>query len=128
MYGDKEVQRLIDKKNYEDAAANNWTFTNTATPADVLTFNLEDQTPTLDIYNDKLYTDWLDMILDNSVSQNYEVSVQGGNDKTNFNISLAAMDDKGLMVGDEYNRYTGRTNIDHQINKIVKVGASLSYA
>ena len=128
MYGDKEVQRLIDKKNYEDAAANNWTFTNTATPADVLTFNLEDQTPTLDIYNDKSYTDWLDMILDNSVSQNYEVSVQGGNDKTNFNISLAAMDDKGLMVGDEYNRYTGRTNIDHQINKIVKVGASLSYA
>ena len=128
MYGDKEVQRLIDKKNYEDAAANGWNFTNTATPADVLTFNLDDLTPTLDIYNDKSYTDWLDMILDSSVSQNYEVSVQGGNEKTNFNISLAAMDDKGLMVGDEYNRYTGRTNIDHQINKIVKVGASLSYA
>ena len=128
MYGDKEVQRLIDKKNYETAAADNWNFTNAATPADVLTFNLEDQTPTLDIYNDKSYTDWLDMILNNSVSQNYEVSVQGGNEKTNFNISLAAMDDKGLMKGDEYNRYTGRTNIDHQINKIVKVGASLSYA
>ena len=128
MYGDKEVQRLIDKKNYEDAAANGWNFTNTATPADVLTFNLEDQTPTLDIYNDKSYTDWLDMILDNSVSQNYEVSVQGGNEKTNFNISLAAMDDKGVMKGDEFDRYTGRTNIDHQINKIVKVGASLSYA
>ena len=128
MYGDKEVQRLIDKKNYEDAAANNWNFTNATTAADVLTFNLEDQTPTLDIYNDKSYTDWLDMILDNSVSQNYEVSLQGGNEKTNFNISLAAMDDKGVMKGDEYNRYTGRTNIDHQINKIVKVGASLSYA
>ena len=128
MYGDKEVQRLIDKKNYEDAAANGWNFTNSATPADVLTFNLEDLTPTLDIYNDKSYTDWLDMILNNSVSQNYEVSVQGGNEKTNFNISLAAMDDKGLMKGDEYNRYTGRANIDHQINKIVKVGASLSYA
>ena len=128
MYGDKEVQRLIDKKNYEDAAGNGWNFTNSATPADVLTFNLDDGTSTLDIYNDKSYTDWLDMILNNSVSQNYEVSVQGGNEKTNFNISLAAMDDKGLMKGDEYNRYTGRANIDHQINKIVKVGASLSYA
>ena len=128
MYGDKEVQRLIDKKNYETAAANNWTFTNEATAADVLTFNLEDLTPTLDIYNDKSYTDWLDMIIDSSVSQNYEVSVQGGTNKTNFNISLAAMDDKGLMKNDEYNRYTGRTNIDHQINKIVKIGASLSYA
>ena len=128
MYGDKEVQRLIDKKNYEDAAANGWNFTNATTPADVLTFNLEDQTPTLDIYNDKSYTDWLDMILKNSVSQNYEVSVQGGNEKTNFNISLAAMNDKGIMKDDEFNRYTGRANIDHQINKIVKVGASLSYA
>ena len=128
MYGDKEVQRLIDKKNYEDAAANGWNFTNAATAADVLTFNLDDQTPTLDIYNDKSYTDWLGMVMTNSVSQNYEVSVQGGNEKTNFNISMAAMDDKGLMKGDEFNRYTGRVNIDHQINRIVKVGTSLSYA
>lgn len=128
MYGDKEVQRMIDKKNYETAAANGWNFTNTATAADVLTFTLDDGTESLDIYNDKSYTDWLDMILDNSVSQNYEVSVQGGNEKTNFNVSLSAMDDKGLMKGDEYSRYTGRANIDHQINRIVKVGASMSYA
>ena len=128
MYGDKEVQRLIDKKNYEDAAANNWSFSNSATAADVLTFQLEDGTETLDIYKDKSYTDWLDMILKNSVSQNYEVSVQGGNEKTNFNVSMAAMDDKGIMKGDEFNRYTGRVNIDHQINKIVKIGASVSYA
>ena len=128
MYGDTEVQRLIDKKNYEEAAANNWTFSNATTAADVLTFKLEDGTETLDIYNNKSYTDWLDMILDSSVSQNYEVAVQGGNDKTNFNVSMAAMDDKGLLKGDEYNRYTGRVNIDHQINRIVKVGASISYA
>jgi len=128
MYGDKEVQRLIDKKNYEDAAANNWSFSNSATAADVLTFQLEDGTETLDIYKNKSYTDWLDMILENSVSQNYEVAVQGGNEKTNFNVSLAAMDDKGIMKGDEFNRYTGRVNIDHQINKIVKIGASVSYA
>ena len=128
MYGDKEVQRLIDKKNYENAAANGWNFSNSTTAADVLTFTLDDGTETLDIYNNKTYTDWLDMIMSNSVSQNYEVSVQGGNEKTNFNISMAAMDDKGLMKGDEFNRYTGRVNIDHQINRIVKVGTSLSYA
>ena len=128
MYGDTEVQRLIDKKNYEDAAANNWNFTNSATAADVLTFSLDDDTPTLNIYNDKSYTDWLDMIMQNSTSQNYEVSVQGGNEKTNFNVSVSAMDDKGLLKGDEYKRYTGRVNLDHQLNKIVKVGASISYA
>ncbi|MBR1415506.1 MAG: TonB-dependent receptor [Prevotella sp.] len=128
MYGDKEVQRLIDKKNYEDAAANGWVFTNAATPADVLTYNLEDGTPTLDIYNDKSYTDWLDMILQNSVSQNYEVSVQGGDAKTNFNMSLAMMDDQGMLKDDVFKRYTGRSNIDHQINRMLKVGTSISYA
>jgi len=128
MYGDKEVQRLIDKKNYETAAANDWNFTNSATAADVLTFKLDDGTETMDIYNNKSYTDWLDMIMKNSVSQNYEVSVQGGNEKTNFNVSMAMMNDKGLMEGDQFKRYTGRANIDHSINKIVKIGASLSYA
>jgi len=128
MYGDKEVQRLIDKKNYETAAANNWTFANATTPADVLTFKLDDGTETLSIYNDKSYTDWMDMFMKNSVSQNYEISVQGGNEKTNFNVSLAMMNDKGLMEGDKFKRYTGRANIDHNINKVVKIGASLSYA
>ena len=128
MYGDAEVQRLIDKKDYENAATNNWNFTNSTTAADVLTYSLVDGTKTLDIYNDKSYTDWMDMFMKNSVSQNYEISVQGGNEKTNFNISTAIMSDKGLMEGDKFNRYTGRANIDHSINKIVKVGASLSYA
>ena len=128
MYGDTEVQRLIDKKNYETASADNWSFANAATPADVLTFTLEDGTETLDIYKDKSYTDWLDMVMENSTSQNYEVSVQGGSEKTNFNVSLSAMNDKGLLKGDQFKRYTGRVNIDHKINKIVMVGASLSYA
>lgn len=128
MFGDKEVQRLIDKKDYENAAGNSWAFSNTATAEDVLTLSLEDGTKTLDIYKDKSYTDWLDMVMENSTSQNYEVSVQGGGDKTNFNVSLSAMNDKGVMKGDKYKRYTGRVNIDHKINKMVMVGASLSYA
>ncbi len=129
MYGDKEVQRLIDAQDYKNMlAAGDWSSTyRTTTPENVLGEKLTDGTLTLDIYKDKSYTDWLDMIINNSVSQNYEVSVQGGNDKTNFNVSLADMIDKGLMSGDRFNRYTGRANIDHRINKLVKIGANLSY-
>lgn len=129
MYGDKEVQRLVDARDYKKMLqAGDWTAAQrTTTIADVLGLKLDDGTLTEDIYKDKSYTDWLDMILQNSVSQNYEVSVQGGGEKTNFNISLADMIDKGLMQGDEFHRYTGRANVDHHINKIVKVGASLSY-
>lgn len=127
MYGDKEVQRLIDKKIYENAAVNNWKFDNNVTAADVLTLKLSDGTETLSIYNDKSYTDWMDIFMQNSSSQNYELSINGGGEKTNFNFSLAAMNDNGLMKDDSFNRYTGRINFDHKLNSIAKVGGNFSY-
>jgi TonB-linked SusC/RagA family outer membrane protein len=73
------------------------------------------------------YTDWYDTILENTTSQNYEASVSGGNDKTNFSLSLAAMYDKGLLKHDAMDRYNGRFNIDHIINQYVKVGGSMAF-
>ena len=131
MYGDKEVQRLVDKANYETAQKNGWDFsTGNATAESVLGGAVHSYSG-LNLYNDIVkngsYTDWFDMILQNSVSQNYEVNVSGGTDKTNFNVAMSMMDAKGIMKNDIFKRYTGRANIDHKINKIVKVGTSLSY-
>ena len=130
MYGDKEVQRLVDAADYKKMLENgDWSAAQrTTTIESVLGQKLDDGTLTADIYADKSYTDWLDLATQNSVSQNYEIGVQGGNEKTNFNISLTMMNDKGMLKDDAYQRYTGRANVDHQINRVVKVGASLSYA
>lgn len=133
MYGNKEVQRLIDKRAYQDWAKGDKTLDayNTVlsgiTPETVLTEKLDDGTAILDIYNDGSYTDWGDLLLKNSTSQNYEVNVAGGSEKTNFNVSLGAMYDRGLMKNDQMSRYNGKVNIDHRINKMVKVGSSLLY-
>lgn len=131
MYGDREVQRLIDKSEYQQnyatyASTGTWG-TATVTPEDVLTESLADGTSTLDIYNDKSYTDWGDLLLKNSTTQDYELGVSGGNEKTNFNVSLGMMNDRGLMRNDKMNRYNGRANIDHRINKYFKVGTSLQF-
>lgn len=96
MYGEKEVQRLIDKSNYQaDAVSGNWGASN-LTVEQVLTEKLEDFTE-LDIYKDGSYTDWLDIVLQNGLTRNYEVSVSGGSQKTNFSLSLGTMYDEGLM-------------------------------
>ena len=88
MYGRKEVQRLIDKANYQaDLASGNWGGSN-LTPEDVLTESLEDFTE-YEIYQDGSYTDWADIILKNGLTQNYEASVSGGNEKTNFNFCIS---------------------------------------
>jgi TonB-linked SusC/RagA family outer membrane protein len=127
MYGKKEVQRLIDKANYQsDYASNSWGSSN-VTAQDVLTESLNDGTSTYDIYQDGSYTDWIDEILQNSVSHNYEVSVSGGSEKTNFNVALAAMYNNGIMKNDKLNRYNGRANVDHVINKYFKAGTSMNY-
>lgn len=126
MYGRKEVQRLIDKANYQaDKASGNWGSSNLAVE-DVLTESLEDFTE-MDIYRDGSYTDWADIILQNGLTQNYELSVSGGSDKTNFNISLGAMYEEGLLKNDALDRYNGKVNVDHIINDIFKVGTSLLY-
>lgn len=94
MYGEKEVQRLIDKSNYQaDAVSGNWGASN-LTVEQVLTEKLEDFTE-LDIYKDGSYTDWLDIVLQNGLTRNYEVSVSGGSQKTNFSLSLGTMYDEG---------------------------------
>ena len=126
MYGTKEVQRLIDKANYQaDLASGNFGTSN-LTPEDVLTESLEDFTE-YGIYQDGSYTDWADIILKNGLTQNYDLSVSGGNEKTNFNLSLGTMHEEGLLKNDALNRYNVKANVDHRISKLFKVGTSLLY-
>src|SRR5690606_32598355 len=122
MYGEKEVQRLIDKSNYQaDAASGNWGSSN-LTIDDILTERLDDGTTEREIYNNGSYTDWLDIILQNGLTQNYELSASGGNEKTTFNLSLGAMFEEGLMKNDALDRYNVKTVVDHQRSEERRVG------
>ena len=127
MYGAKEVQRWTDRDNYAaDLASGNWGSSNIAMH-DFGAQSLDDGTLISDLIASGGYEDWYDYIFQNSTTQNYEIGVQGGNEKTNFNLSLALMSDRGLMKNDKMNRYNGRFNVDHIINKVFKVGGSFAF-
>ena len=130
MYGKREVQRWIDRANYQaDLESGNWGSSNKTLDEvfGATTIAGNDDYKVVDLINAGDYTDWYDTILENTTSQNYEASVSGGNDKTNFSLSLAAMYDKGLLKHDAMDRYNGRFNIDHIINQYVKVGGSMAF-
>ncbi len=130
MYGKREVQRWIDRANYQaDLQSGNWGSSNKTLDEvfGATTIAGNDDYKVVDLINAGDYTDWYDTILENTTSQNYEASVSGGNDKTNFSLSLAAMYDKGLLKHDAMDRYNGRFNIDHIINQYVKVGGSMAF-
>lgn len=70
---------------------------------------------------------WFDMIMKNGMTQNNEISVNGGDDKTSFMLSLGYMDDKGLLRNDALKRYNGRINLDHKITKKLMIGINVQY-
>ncbi len=126
MYGNREVQRWIDSQNYiNDYQSGNWGQSNVSNYD--FYYSSPDGTPVNDIVANGEFTDWLGLLQQNSVSQNYNVSVSGGNKNTNFNAALSLMDDRGTIKGDQLKRYTARVNADHNFNDIVKIGTNLSY-
>lgn len=69
-------------------------------------------------------TKWQDLILRNGFMQNHSLGIQGGNDRTQFYISGGFFQDKGISEGLDFTRISLRANIDHSINKWLKVGLS----
>lgn len=57
-------------------------------------------------------TDWMDAILRNGYFQDYNVSFSGSADKTNYYVSLGFVDNKGIVIGSNNKRYSGRVNLD----------------
>ena len=67
--------------------------------------------------------------VDNAPTSNIDFTMSGGNEKTRFFLSFAFSDQKGTVIDTDFRRYSGRINLDHQINKRLKltVGANMSY-
>ena len=127
MYGNREVQRWTDSDNYKnDLWSGNWGQSNIGVH-DFGDMIINDGTLINDLIANGEFTDWLGLLQQNSVSQNYDVSVSGGNQNTNFNAALSLMDDRGTMKGDQLKRYTARVNADHEFCDFFKVGTNLSY-
>ena len=72
-------------------------------------------------------TNWQDMIFRNALTQNYQMSVQGGNEKTDFYLSGSVVNQQGIVLNNSVKRATFKINLDHTVSDIFKVGTSISY-
>ncbi|WP_238944386.1 SusC/RagA family TonB-linked outer membrane protein [Sandaracinomonas limnophila] len=69
-------------------------------------------------------TDYQDLMVRKGFQQNHALGVQGGNEKTQFSINAGYFSDQGIIAGLDFTRYSVRVNVDHQVNKRLKVGIS----
>ena len=72
---------------------------------------------------------WMDALTNkNAVRQEYQVGVNGGNDKTKYAFSFGYLDDKGVLVTTMFKRYSIRANVDHNVTDWFTLGASANYS
>ncbi len=78
-------------------------------------------------------TDWVNkMLVDDAVTQNYILGVQGGGESSVYSLSLSYTGQEGVVGGSEvsnYRRYGFRVNTEHKLYKdVLKVGQHMTFA
>ncbi len=72
-------------------------------------------------------TDWQKAVMNNNAFvQSQTLSIQGGSDKTAYYLSFNYSNQKGIIVSNLNRAYRIRMNLDHELNKFIKVGNNLS--
>lgn len=72
-------------------------------------------------------TDWLDVATRTGWVQDYQVSVSGAGEKMNYYLSAAYSDNKGVVVGDDYNRITALAKISTDITSWLQIGIDAAF-
>lgn len=70
-------------------------------------------------------TNWQDIIFRDAPIQSHQLSLLGGNEKTQFAISGNFFDQQGIVISSDFRRYSLRINLDHKINDRFKIGTSI---
>lgn len=72
-------------------------------------------------------TDWQSEVMNNGAAiHNHTVSVQGGNDKSTYYLSLNYSNQKGIIVSNFNKSYRVRLNLEHEVSRFVKLGNNIT--
>lgn len=71
-------------------------------------------------------TDWQEAIFRRAPMQSYQLSFTGGSPQTQYAISGGYYLQDGIILNSNFERYNLRTNLDQEVSKRLKVGASIS--
>ena len=72
--------------------------------------------------------DWQDAALRTAFSQEHQISFTGGDEISRYTISGGYKDQKGIIIGTDLKRYTGRINYERNLLKNLLVGVNATGA
>ncbi|MBB1283721.1 TonB-dependent receptor [Flavisolibacter sp. BT320] len=71
-------------------------------------------------------TDWQDAIFQRGRVQNHQLSFSGGQNRTTYYVSGNYFDQKGILIGSGFKRYSMRFNLDQQVKTWFRAGISVN--
>ncbi len=72
-------------------------------------------------------TDWQNEIYQVAPMQNHQLSLTGGSDAVKYFFSSGYLDQEGILVNSNFNRFNIRTNLQVDINRRISTGVKLSH-
>lgn len=72
-------------------------------------------------------TDWQDEIFRTGILQNYQLSVGGGKENIKFYTSANYYGNKGAIINSNFNRISGLTNLDINVNDHITLGTKMNF-
>ncbi|WP_017731328.1 SusC/RagA family TonB-linked outer membrane protein [Nafulsella turpanensis] len=70
-------------------------------------------------------TDWNDIAFQDARVQIYDLSAQGGTEKTQFYASGGYSDTDGILIGNRFERIAGRLNLNHELGERFDLGLTV---
>lgn len=73
-------------------------------------------------------TDWVKLVYRNPLSQNYTLTADGGSEKTKYAISGNYYKENGMVIKNDYEKYTSRLNLEQKLTNAITAGANVVLA
>ena len=73
------------------------------------------------------FVDWMDLVYQNGLRQDYSASVSGKTARTNYYVSLGYTNNDGIVVGDQFRASRSRVNLDTEITKWLNIGLNAQF-
>ena len=73
-----------------------------------------------------LATNWEDVLLRTGNVRSHNFSINGGNELATYYFSMSYYDEDGISIASDFNRVSGRLNMDFQVSDWLKIGNTLN--
>nr|WP_242506830.1 TonB-dependent receptor [Parabacteroides goldsteinii] len=72
--------------------------------------------------------DWIDKVMRTGLTQDYNLGVGGSSKYVNYYLSGAYHDEEGLLLNDQFKRYTFNAKVDTKVTDWLKIGVNVNFS